>query len=59
MNDSGQPVEQHQSGPSLWERVASDSYMLLLVFGLIVLLGSLAVLVGAYFAHYGFELPGG
>ena len=59
MADSDQQVsvapDQSQS-PSLLADIVSDSYVLLLVAALLVLLVSLAVLVGFWFGHYGLGL---
>ncbi len=56
MADSDQqvsaPLGQSQS-PSLLADIVSDSYTLLLVVGLLVLLVSLAVLTSLWFGHYG------
>ena len=56
MADSDQqislPPDRSQS-PSLLATVASDSYTLLLLVALFVLLVSLAVLVGFWIGHYG------
>ncbi len=56
MADSDQqlsdPLDQSQS-PSLFAAVVSDSYTLLLVVGLFVLLVSWAVLATVWFSHYG------
>ena len=56
MADSDQqvsaPLDQSQS-PSLLADIVSDSYNLLLVAALLVLLVSLAVLVGFWIGHYG------
>ena len=56
MADSDQQIsvapDQSQS-PSLLSAIVSDSYVLLLVAALLVLLVSLVVLVGFWIGHYG------
>ncbi len=46
------PLDQTQR-PSLLADVVSNNYNLLLVVALLILILSLAVLVGFWFAHYG------
>ncbi len=56
MADSDQQVSAPQDlspRPSLLADVVSNNYNLLLVVALLVLILSLAVLVGVWFAHYG------